>query len=172
LISLNDQDDLYNYLSFVTSDIIKNSNRIIYSFNSANNFSRLRNLIKERSFDVFILFENEPIPENLENLEKNESSNFLDEEISLVENTLLNKICCLKKDLMDEKVSEELKIEKYSLRIQHEIVHFIFYENIFNLKSTLFGTPLIEKLLKNQQNTRADSGDMVEYLMAVKKLFF
>lgn len=165
---MNDQDDLFNYLSFLTSDITKNKNEIIFRFNSANTFSRLKNLIKERSFNFFILFQNEPIAQNLKNLGNNVLIDVSDEEYSFVENTLLNKICCLKRDLMDQENSVDLKIEKYSLKIQHEVVHLMLYENIINLKSILLGTPLIEKLLKNKQTIRADSGDMIEYLMAVK----
>ena len=172
LKSLNEKDDLFNYLSFLSSPIIQMEERTIFYFSKENTFSKLTKILSQQIFNGFILYEFEKI-ENPIN-EFYESEEFMKEvnkeikfKVSFVSNDILNSICCLNRYMLKENICNELARENYSLKILHERMHLIIFENKLRAKNTLLKSPLIKELLLDKQKLEPESGDMLESLISV-----
>ena len=175
--NIEKEDDLFNYFSFMSSDIVEIKEKLYFMLNDQKNFEYTKNLIFNSIFDNYILYEYEVFdnPNQGITYTPEEKEKILDEmnnRLSFVNNRFLYKICCLNKCTMNKNIQNALKVEKYFLNILHEIMHFITFENNKESSIKLIKTPIIKEIIKLSSNPAynshsLDGGELLEHMIAV-----
>ena len=174
---LSQDDDYFNYLSFIISDVGYNTeNKPFYIFNSNNNFDNLKSMLEKSKFRGFVLYDFNSKKEKRfrrktanGNFQNNNDENESPElKCGFMDKIFLSGLCCLNRKFLNEIEPESILKQKLNFNIKHEFSHNLNASSKNSNKFNLQTSPLIKEI-QNAEN--GEIGNLIEILLTVKIFF-